>query len=91
MNAHEMGTKWGESVSERVLEELLRRAFGKKSASDLKHALSEAERDLSENYVPFRIEDWPPVDEAWIKEFCNGVRSARTGAESGWVGDKGHS
>ncbi len=86
MNANEMGTKWGESVTGRVRDELLRRAFGKKSASELKHALSEAERDLSENYVPFRIEDWSSTDSAWIKEFCDGVRAARTGAESGWAG-----
>lgn len=86
MNANEMGTKWGESVSGRARDELLRRALGKESASDLKHALSESERDLSENYAPFRIEDWSPVDKAWIKEFCKGVRSARSGPESGWVG-----
>ena len=83
MNAHEMGKKWGESVSERVRGELLRRAFGKKSASDLKHALIESERDLPKKYVPFRIDDWSPVDKAWIKEFCDGVRSV-VGAKADW-------
>lgn len=83
MNAHEMGMKWGESVTGRARGELLRRAFGKKSASELKHALSEVERDLSENYVPFRIENGLPVDESWIKEFCDGVRSV-VGAKADW-------
>ena len=84
MNALEMGTKWGESVSSLARKELLRRTLGKKSESDLKLALIEAERDLSKNYVPFRIEDCSPVDETWIEEFCNGVRSVRTGGEARW-------
>ncbi len=85
MNAHEMGTKWGESVSALARNELLSRARGTEYASQLKHALIEAEQELSKNNVPFRIEDWPPVDEAWIEEFCNGVRSVKTDAKSGWV------
>ena len=84
MKAHEMGTKWGESVSVLSRKWLLRRAPGTESASDLKRALIEAEQELSKNYVPFRIEDWSPVDEAWIQEFCNGVRSVRSDVASDW-------
>ncbi len=84
MNAHEMGTNWGKSVTGRVRDELFRRARGKKSASDLKRALIEAERDLPEKYVSFIIEDWSPVDEAWIQEFCDGVRSVKPDVEAVW-------
>ncbi len=83
MKAHEMGTKWGESVSALARNELLSRARGTEYVSQLKHALIEAEQELSKNYVPFRIEDWSSVDSDWIEEFCNGVRAVETG--SGWV------
>ena len=84
MNALEMGTKWGESVSVLARKEFLKRAPGTESASALKLALHEGERDLPEKYVPFIIEDWSPVDEAWIQAFCVGVRSVRPDVKAVW-------
>ena len=85
MNAHEMGTKWGKSVTVLARKEFLKWAPGTESASELKKALLKAEDETPDYCDPFKIEDGLPIDEAWIKEFCDGVRSVETGAESGWV------
>jgi hypothetical protein len=83
MNAFEAGKKWGESVNGGARSELLKRAATADSASALKRALGEVDRDLpSQGYEPFQIRDWSSVDADWIASFCEGVRSTRT--ESRW-------
>lgn len=84
MNAFETGKAWAKSVTPSMRRELLKRASGRDSASELKLALIEAERNIPDTCEPFRIKDWPPIDGAWISEFCDGVRSFRGGADTEW-------
>jgi len=84
MNAFEAGKKWGESVTGLAHTKFLSWAAGKDSVSGFKRAMIEAERDLPESCDAFRIEDLSSVDGAWIKDFCDGVRSAKPRVESEW-------
>jgi hypothetical protein len=81
MDAIETGKKWGESVTGLARTRFLSWADGRQSFSDFDRAMFEAERDLPESCDAFRVDDLWSVDAAWIKDFCEGVRSARTKAE----------
>ena len=43
-----------------------------------------AERDLPESCDAFRVADLSSVNGAWIKDFCEGVRSVKSRVESEW-------
>ena len=80
MNAIETGKKWGESVTALARTRFLSWVGGKDSVSGFQRAMIEAERDLPESCKAFRIGDLSSVDSAWIRDFCEGVRSIRTKA-----------
>ena len=84
MKAIETGKKWGESVTGLARTKFLSWVGGKDSVSGFQRAMIEAERDLPESCKAFRVENLSSVDSAWIKDFCEGVRSVKPRVESEW-------